>query len=354
MTVEQATQILADQLLRQVDLVAGTNGGWNQDAANYLKSYAIAHQGENVGKDQWGNAVPLFGTYSGYQRNDATVFSANPQTTTPPNKLGIDAVRDYFFGIYQGVGDTLSHPIDTLWGGARGLYGMVTEPVGTAKVLQEQTRVIVTDAGDGNFVSAGNQTGTEIGGTIIGAGFGAAVGGVTSKLGKFKLNNNATSVLENSYKDIGVNASEIASPYSLISAKPEIVGPYSLISAKPEFVGPYSPLSARNEILSAQKLINNGRINADDLLSFVPGSTIDSFFPSNSIASGFKFQYELNGTRMEVKWHSPDSVAAAKFPTSNSGNGWTAQIKIGNKLLGSDGYLYTKPSNITHIPLDIK
>ena len=29
-----------------------------------------------------------------------------------------------------------------------------------------------------------------------------------------------------------------------------------------------------------------------------------------------------------------------KYPGSNSGSGWTAQIKIGNKYLGQDGKLY--------------
>jgi hypothetical protein len=146
---------------------------------------------------------------------------------------------------------------------------------------------------------------------------------------------------------------EIVGPYSLLSAKPEIVGPYSLLGAKPEIVGPYTLLSARSEILGVRQLIDNGRINADKLLAFVPGSTVDSFLSSSSIADGFKFKYEVNGTKMEVKWHSPDLVANSKFPGSNSGTGWTAQIKIGNKLIGSDGYLYSKPSNITHIPLDI-
>lgn len=40
-----------------------------------------------------------------------------------------------------------------------------------------------------------------------------------------------------------------------------------------------------------------------------------------------------------------------KFPDSNSGNMWTAQIKIQKKLLGQDGKLHKKPSNITHIPV---
>ncbi|WP_237575013.1 hypothetical protein [Mycetohabitans sp. B8] len=66
MTVEEATDILAAQLLRQVDTTAASQGGWDQDASNYLNAYAATHPGETIGKDQWGNAVPLFGTAAGY------------------------------------------------------------------------------------------------------------------------------------------------------------------------------------------------------------------------------------------------------------------------------------------------
>ncbi|WP_237575016.1 hypothetical protein [Mycetohabitans sp. B8] len=75
MTVEEATDRLAAQLLRQVDTTAASQGGWDQDASNYLNAYAATHPGETIGKDQWGNAVPLFGTAAGYQRNDSTIFS---------------------------------------------------------------------------------------------------------------------------------------------------------------------------------------------------------------------------------------------------------------------------------------
>jgi hypothetical protein len=37
---------------------------------------------------------------------------------------------------------------------------------------------------------------------------------------------------------------------------------------------------------------------------------------------------------MEIKRHAPDSNAASKFPESNAGTVWTAQIKVGNRLLG--------------------
>jgi len=52
-------------------------------------------------------------------------------------------------------------------------------------------------------------------------------------------------------------------------------------------------------------------------------------------------------------WHSPDSNALEKFPESNSGTMWTAQIQIRKKLLGTDGKLHRRPSNETHIPIDL-
>ncbi|MCK6188167.1 hypothetical protein KZX66_10560 [Pseudomonas sp. EYE_354] len=60
----------------------------------------------------------------------------------------------------------------------------------------------------------------------------------------------------------------------------------------------------------------------------------------------------MNGQQVEIKWHAPDANAATNHVGSNSGSGWTAQIKIGNKLLGQDGVLYRRASNTTHIPVD--
>lgn len=49
---------------------------------------------------------------------------------------------------------------------------------------------------------------------------------------------------------------------------------------------------------------------------------------------------------MEIKWHSPDLNALAKYGSgSNSGRDWTAQITVGNKLLGQDLQFYRRASN---------
>lgn len=102
---------------------------------------------------------------------------------------------------------------------------------------------------------------------------------------------------------------------------------------------------------AAKQMLTEGKINLSELESMIPNGAVNTFKPSDAIAEGYKYNYTINGTKIEIKWHSPDANAAAKFPGSNSGNGWTAQIKVGNKLLGLDGNLYKNPSNLTHIPV---
>lgn len=99
-------------------------------------------------------------------------------------------------------------------------------------------------------------------------------------------------------------------------------------------------------------LLGGGRLNVDDLMDIVPKGTPNRFVPSNTIKHGYKYDFTHNGVRYEVKFHSPDANAAARFPGSRSGSMWTAQVKVGNKLLGSDGNLYRRPSDLTHIPID--
>ncbi|WP_338862697.1 hypothetical protein [Mycetohabitans rhizoxinica] len=149
MTVEEATDRLVAQLLRQVDTTAASQGGWDQDAPNYLNAYAAAHPGETIGKDQWGNAVPLFGTASGYQRNDSTIFSVAPQTTNPPPQLGLGAVGEYLAGMGQRLADTIGHPLDTLRAGLKA-------PMGLSRILRDAGGdASCGDAGRGRELWAG-------------------------------------------------------------------------------------------------------------------------------------------------------------------------------------------------------
>lgn len=91
----------------------------------------------------------------------------------------------------------------------------------------------------------------------------------------------------------------------------------------------------------------------DDLQQMIPKGVKNTFKPSQTIKQGYKYNFKINGKKVEIKWHSPDANAALKYPGSNSGSGWTAQIKVGKKLLGQDGKFYNYPSNITHIPVKV-
>lgn len=112
------------------------------------------------------------------------------------------------------------------------------------------------------------------------------------------------------------------------------------------------PVVLYNPKFAAQQLLKNGKIELAKLEMMVPNGAANGFRPSATIADGFKYNYTINGTKIEIKWHAPDAKAAAKYPGSNSGSVWTAQIKIGNELLGQDGKFYAKPGNITHIPVE--
>jgi RHS repeat-associated protein len=109
----------------------------------------------------------------------------------------------------------------------------------------------------------------------------------------------------------------------------------------------------REGLKEVNKIVKNGTVNESTLKSFVPSGSTNTFVPSENIKSGYKYDFNFNGTTVQIKWHSPDANAALKFPGSNSGKMWTAQIQIGNKLLGSDGKMYSKPNNLTHIPVKL-
>ena len=97
--------------------------------------------------------------------------------------------------------------------------------------------------------------------------------------------------------------------------------------------------------------MNSGTTSEEFLRTIIPKDMPNTFVPSNTIKDGYKYSFSINGKKIEIKWHSEDLNAAAKYLGSNSGSGWTAQIKIGKKLLGQDGNFYKKPKNTTHILL---
>jgi hypothetical protein len=110
----------------------------------------------------------------------------------------------------------------------------------------------------------------------------------------------------------------------------------------------------------ASGVLNGGRINESQLKAWVPPLSTNRFKPDPGIIdNGFKHNFIYNGTKVEIKWHSPQldldsTLTPAELAMSNSYNGWTAQIKIGRKYLGSDGNLYrNNRQNITHIPVNL-
>jgi hypothetical protein len=97
------------------------------------------------------------------------------------------------------------------------------------------------------------------------------------------------------------------------------------------------------------------RIKGPDLMEIIPKSAPETFKPTQNLPHGYKWTFEVNGQKYEIKIHSDDANAAKNYgPTCNSGVGWTAQIKKGGKwLLDARTRQWVKPANNdTHIPVD--
>ena len=106
----------------------------------------------------------------------------------------------------------------------------------------------------------------------------------------------------------------------------------------------------------SQKLLSNGKIREFVLKRLVPKGAKNTFKPSSNIKDGYKYDIKISkifgkSKKFQLKWHSLDLKAYKLYPGGNSGAGWTAQIKIGKKLLESTGAFVSKPNNLTHIPI---
>ena len=64
---------------------------------------------------------------------------------------------------------------------------------------------------------------------------------------------------------------------------------------------------------AAQQMLNGGRVSESTLRTIIPKGIPNTFKPSTTIAEGYKYNFDINGTKMEIKWHSADANAAAKF-----------------------------------------
>lgn len=91
---------------------------------------------------------------------------------------------------------------------------------------------------------------------------------------------------------------------------------------------------------AARQVLDGGTVSHNGLRSLIPSDVKNTFTSSDTIATGYKYDFSINGTKIQVKWHSADANVALKYPGSNSGDGWTEQTKIKRKLLGADGNFY--------------
>ncbi|MGC8787638.1 MAG: hypothetical protein ACP5Q1_09475, partial [Anaerolineae bacterium] len=105
---------------------------------------------------------------------------------------------------------------------------------------------------------------------------------------------------------------------------------------------------------AAQQLIEGDTIPVSNMEAMIPEGTPNTFVPSQTIAEGYKYQFDINGTSVELKWHSPDFNAYQLYGSSSySGTRWTAQVKVGKWLLGLDRLFYDEQrGNLTHIPIE--
>ena len=115
--------------------------------------------------------------------------------------------------------------------------------------------------------------------------------------------------------------------------------------------GSNTALTVYDPEFAARQMLVGGETSEDLLVSIVTKGTPNTFVPTSTIKDGYKYNFSINGKKVEIKWHSQDLNAAIKYPGSNSGAGWTAQIKVENKLLTQSGRFVKKPQNFTHIPL---
>ena len=70
-----------------------------------------------------------------------------------------------------------------------------------------------------------------------------------------------------------------------------------------------------------RQLLNNGTISLSRMKAMIPkGAKKIDYYPSARIEAGFKYEFDINGIPIELKWHSPDLNAKIRWPDGNSAN----------------------------------
>lgn len=255
------------------------------------------------------------------------------------------------------ITDTLGK-VDWKTVGKIAVGGLVIAGLGIATVLTGGTAAVIAGAADGFMWGT-------IGGAITG-GAGAATTTVASsgssllsnpliKNGADNLIDTAVGAADDMAHDRDVTLGSLATDFTIgmvvDGGGTKKAAVTNSVTTSSNSTKQSTELAIYDTKFAAKQTLENGSVSENSLNALIPKDIKNNFKPSDTIEAGYKYQYDVNGSKMEVKWHSIDLKAAAKYPDSNSGNGWTAQIKVDNKLLGIDGEFYRKPSNLTHIPL---
>lgn len=94
--------------------------------------------------------------------------------------------------------------------------------------------------------------------------------------------------------------------------------------------------------------LEGGKFNFNKIRSMIPEGTPNTFNPAYG---GEKYIFNINGTKIQLKWHTPEFSGNAPFG-SNSSLFNTAQIKVGNKyLMQFGGFTRNGYLNSVHTPL---
>jgi len=152
-----------------VDQATAANASYDpqavQEAQSFLHGYALSQGNPTIGHDQWGQPVPLFGVSAPYQRQDATIFGANPQTVNAPEALGMRQVVGWSVGWMKGMSGILNP--GNVASNIQSTVQMVTNPAGWLGEQQQGMGSVFFQAQQGNFEPAGQVEGAMAGNAAL-------------------------------------------------------------------------------------------------------------------------------------------------------------------------------------------
>ena len=95
--------------------------------------------------------------------------------------------------------------------------------------------------------------------------------------------------------------------------------------------------------------LEGGQFNFNNIRTMIPEGTPNTFNPAYG---GEKYVFNINGKRIQLKWHTPEFAGQNAPFGSNSTLFNTAQIRVGNKyLMQFGGFTPNNTLNETHIPI---